>query len=131
MRIAARQIMKIAAVMALTAASASSFAQDDRRSFDDGYAAAQRADRGGPPGWMRVHVEDASYGARGRFCDARRAVHEEIRNNRGAVGVNNNLCGDPAPGAQKRLNVTYRCGDSESVRVVARENETLRLSCRR
>jgi hypothetical protein len=130
MRIAARQIMKIAAVMALTAASASAFAQDDRRSFDDGYAAAQR-DHRGPPGWMRVHVEDASYGARGRFCDARRAVHEEIRNNRGAVGVNNNLCGDPAPGAQKRLNVTYRCGDSESVRVVARENETLRLSCRR
>lgn len=134
MRIAARQIMKIAAVLALTAASTSAFAQDDRRSFDDGYAAAQRADhgdRGGPPGWMRVHVEEASYGARGRMCDARRAVHDEIRDNRGAVGVNNRLCGDPAPGLQKRLNVTYRCGDSESVRVVARENETLRLSCRR
>lgn len=134
MRIAARQIMKIAAVLALTAASTSAFAQDDRRSFDDGYAAAQRADRGdrgGPPGWMRVHVEDASYGARGRFCDARRSVHEEVRENRGAIGVNNRLCGDPAPGLQKRLNVTYRCGDSESVRVVARENETLRLSCRR
>jgi hypothetical protein len=41
------------------------------------------------------------------------------------------LCGDPARGAQKRLHIVYRCRDSEPVQVTARENETVRLSCRR
>lgn len=139
MKNATRHTARIAAVLALTVASTSAFAQDDRRSFDEGYAAGQRAEhdergeRGehrGPPGFLRVHVEAAEYGVRGRMCDARRSVHEEVERNRGAILVGNQLCGDPARGAHKLLSVTYRCGDSESVRVMAREGETLRLSCR-
>jgi hypothetical protein len=134
---ATQTILRIAAVLAFTAASTSAMAQDRR---DDGYNdgprlamqdRGDRDDRRGPPGWARVRVEEARYGARRSTCDARRAVRDEVERNRGAILVNNELCGDPARGAQKRLSVTYRCGNSESVRIVAREGETLRLSCRR
>ena len=137
MRLATQHILRVAAVLALTVASTSAFAQDDRRSFNDGYAAGQRASEGprgepgGPPGWARVRVEQADYGVRGRRCDARESVRREVMRNHGEIFVDNGLCGDPAHGAQKELSVMYRCGDSESVRVVAREGETLRLSCRR
>jgi hypothetical protein len=128
-------VMRIAAILALTAASASVFAQsaDYRRGYDDGYAAGQRdarGDRGPHRGGPRVFIEDAEYGAHGAACDARRAVRAEIERNHGSVLASNQLCGDPARGEPKRLRIVYRCGDSEAVRVIARENETLRLSCR-
>ena len=129
MSIATQHIMRIAAVLALTVASTTVMAQERRG--DDGPRMEERGDRGGPPSWARVRVEEARYGTRRGTCDARRAVRDEIERNRGAILVGNNLCGDPARGDQKRLSVTYRCGNSESVRITARENETLRLSCRR
>jgi hypothetical protein len=135
MAIKTQTIMRLAAVLALTGACASSFAQSNeyRRGYEDGFAAGQRAasEPGRRPDWGRVHVEEAMYGARGAVCDARRAVHEAIERNGGLVHVGNELCGDPARGEQKRLRIIYRCGDSEPVRTVAGENETLRLSCRR
>ena len=136
MKIPTQHIVRIAAALALVAASTSAIAQE-RRSYDDGQRVVvvddrgDRGDRRGPPGWARVRVEEARYGARRSTCDARRSVRNEVERNRGAIRVGNQLCGDPARGAQKRLSVTYRCGNSEPVRVVARENETLRLSCRR
>jgi len=136
MKLAHRHMLRIAAVLAFTAASTSAFAQsaEYRRGYEAGFAAAQRAggdDRGDRSGWGRIHIEEAEYGAHGAVCDARRAVHVEVERNNGAVLVSNQLCGDPAVGAPKRLSVVYRCGDSEPVRVVAREHETLRLGCRR
>jgi hypothetical protein len=137
MKLANRPIMRIAAVLALTAATASAFAQSGgfRPGYDDGYAAGQRAsyygDRDGPRGWGRVHVEDAVYGVRGAMCDARHAVRNAVQRNGGVVTAGNQLCGDPAYGVEKRLRIVYRCGDSEPVRAFARENETVRLSCRR
>jgi hypothetical protein len=136
MRVAKQQIVRIAAVLALSAAATSAFAQsaEYRRGFDEGFAAGQRASQGGPgprPGWERLRVEEAEYGVRGAMCDARQAVRNALDRDGGAVTANNRLCGDPARGAQKRLSIIYRCGDSEPVRVVAREEETLRLSCRR
>ena len=133
MRLSNRHILRIAAVLAFTAASTSAFAQSGeyRRGYEDGYAAAQRGDRGGPSGWGHVRVEEADYGVRGAMCDARRAVRGEVERNGGAVLAGNQLCGDPAVNAPKRLSIVYRCGDGEPVRVVAREGETLRLSCRR
>ena len=129
--------IRIAAVFALTAAATSAFAQngDTRRGFDAGYEAGQRdahEDRGGRggPRWDRVRILEAEYGARGRMCDARRAVQHEVVRNRGAIQVGNQLCGDPANGMPKRLRVVYRCHDTAPGRVVARENETLRLTCR-
>lgn len=131
-----RPALRLAAVLALTVASASAFAQsaEYRRGYDDGFAAGQRAardDRGGRPGWPRIHIEDAAYGVHGAACDARRAVWGEIERNNGSVRAGNQLCGDPARGQQKRLRVVYRCGDSDAMRAVAREGEVMRLSCRR
>ena len=131
-------ILRIAAVLALTVSASSAIAQE-RRDYDNHERVVvvdrgdrfDRDERRGPPGWARVRVEEARYGARGQMCDARRSVRDQVERNRGAIRVGNNLCGDPARGAQKRLSVVYRCGGGESVRVVARENETLRLSCRR
>lgn len=135
MTFASRHIMRIAAVLALTAASTSAFAQsaEYRRGYDEGYAAGQREAGGGHgqrSDWNRVHVEEAEYGAQGAMCDARRAVRD-LADRNGPVLASNQLCGDPARGAQKRLRVIYRCGDSAPVRVVAREGETLHLNCRR
>jgi hypothetical protein len=135
MNIAHRNIMRIATVLALTAASTSVFAQsaEYRRGYEAGYEAglqAARDDRGGRPGWNRLHIEEAEYGVRGSVCNARRGVRDEIERT-GVVVAHNELCGDPAPGEQKRLRIVYRCGDSEPVRVFAREGETLRLRCRR
>jgi hypothetical protein len=131
-------ILRIAAVLALTVSATSAIAQE-RRGYDDNERVVvvergdrfDRDERRGPPGWARVRVEEARYGARGQMCDARRSVRDQVERNRGTIRVGNNLCGDPARGAQKRLSVTYRCGGGESVRIMARENETLRLSCRR
>lgn len=137
MTIAHRTVLRIAAILALTAATTTAFAQsgDERRGFQEGYAAAQRDvhaerdERGGPP-WARVRIIEAEYGARGAMCDARRSVQHEAERNRGAIHVGNQLCGDPAGGVPKHLRVVYRCTDSAPARVVARENETLRLRCR-
>ena len=136
MTLATQHILRIAAVLALTAASASAFAQNDeyRRGYAEGYAAGQRAahdDRGNSRGWARVRVEEAEYGVRGAMCDAREAVRNEVEHNDGNVRASNRLCGDPARGAQKFLRIVYRCGDSEPMRVSTREGESLRLNCRR
>jgi hypothetical protein len=141
MKLAHPTIRRIAAALALTAAATSAFAQEGpRRAFDAGYEAGQRdarvddrgdrGDRGGPP-WTRIRIMEAEYGARGRMCDARRGVRQEVERNRGSINVGNQLCGDPANGMPKRLRVVYRCTDSAPARVVARENETLRLRCGR
>lgn len=136
MKLAHPTILRIAAALALTAAATSAFAQNgDRRSFDAGYEAGQRDsrdDRGGPrgPRWDRVRIVEAEYGARGRMCDARRAVQRDVVRNRGTIQVDNGLCGDPAGNVPKRLRVVYRCHDTAPARVVAREGETLRLTCR-
>jgi hypothetical protein len=139
---ATQHILRIAAVLALTAASTSAMAQERRydEGYNDGprlamqdrdYRDDHRDERRGPPGWARVRVEEARYGARGSVCNARQAVRDSVERNRGEIRVGNDLCGDPARGAQKRLSVVYRCGNSESVRIAAREGEILRLSCRR
>jgi hypothetical protein len=135
MNIAHKNIIRLAAVLALTAASTSAFAQsaEYRRGYDEGYAAGQRDardDRGGNSPWGRLHIEQAEYGARSATCDARREVREQAMRNRANIEVNHQLCGDPAPGEQKRLRLVYRCGDSASARAIAREGERLRLNCR-
>lgn len=142
MKNARQHLIRVATVLALIGASSAAFAQsaEYRRGYDDGYAAGQRDardDRGGPGGpggpvaWGRVHIEEAEYGVRGATCNARRGVRDQLERNRGNIEVNNQLCGDPAPGEQKRLRLVYRCGDSAPARVVAREGERLRLNCRR
>ena len=127
-----QNIQRIAFVLALTAASSSAFAQsaEYRRGYDDGYAAGQRDARdGGRGGRDRLTIEEASYGVRGAMCDARRAVRQEAERNGGQVTAGNHLCGDPRRNTEKRLTITYRCGNDRPTQISARENETLRLSC--
>jgi hypothetical protein len=137
MQFSKQHIVRVAAILALSAASTSAFAQsaEYRRGYEDGFAAGQRAaqgDRGGRgQGWGRMHIEEAVYGARGAMCDARQAVRQEVDRSGGTVVVGNHLCGDPIRRVEKRLTIVYRCGDDAPVRISARENETLRLSCRR
>jgi hypothetical protein len=133
MKIAHRNIIRIATVLALSAASTSVFAQsaEYRRGYEAGYEAGLRAAGGdGQSRLGRLHIEEAEYGVRGSVCNARRGVRDEIERT-GVVVAHNELCGDPAPGEQKRLRIIYRCGDGEPVRAFAREGETLRLRCRR
>jgi hypothetical protein len=129
-----RNIMRIATVLALTAASTSAFAQsaEYRRGYDAGYAAGQRAAQndGRRPARLRVSVQEAEYGAHGRSCDPVSRVSKEIHRT-GEVVVRNELCGDPAPGEEKRLRIVYRCGNGEPMRAVAHEGETLRPRCGR
>ncbi|MGB9108289.1 MAG: hypothetical protein WCC39_06345 [Telluria sp.] len=129
-----RNIMRFAAVLALTAATTSAFAQsaEYRRGYDDGFAAGQRAARndGRSPARLRVRIDKAEYGARGGSCDPTFHVSKEIERTGGAV-VSNEMCGDPAPGEPKRLRIVYRCGNSEPMRAVAREGETLHPRCGR
>jgi hypothetical protein len=136
MNIAHRHIIRIAAVLALTAASTSAFAQsaEYRRGYDEGYAAGMRAaggDRDGRPGrGGGLRIDEAEWGIRGAACDAREGVRRELDRN-GFVKAHNDLCGDPAPRQEKRLRVIYRCGDGAPTRAVAMEGQTMRLSCRR
>lgn len=144
MRLAHHTSLRVAAVLAAVlasgAASTPAFAQsaEYRRGYEDGFAAGQRAaydnrgDRGGRGGdWGRIRVDEARYGARGAVCDARRAVRQEAERNGGVVVAGNHLCGDPAYKVPKRLDVVYRCGNDAPIRVAAREDDTLRLDCRR
>jgi len=129
-----QHIQRIALVLALTAASTSAFAQsaDYRRGYDDGYAAGQRDARnggGGGHGRGGLTIEEATYGTRGAMCDARRAVRQEAERNGGLVRAGNHLCGDPKRNTEKRLTITYRCGNDRPSQISARENDTLRLSC--
>jgi len=135
MKLAHRHFLRLAAMAVLAAASASSFAQsaEYRRGYEDAYRESMRVprdERDGRGGWGRLHIEEAEYGLRGASCNARRGVRHEIERT-GVVVAHNDLCGDPAPGEQKRLRIIYRCGDSEPMRAFAREGQTLRLRCRR
>lgn len=137
MRNARQHFFCFTAILALTTTSISAFGQsnDYRRGYDDGYAAAQHAMHDGHgrpgPGWNGIRIEEAEYGARGAICDARPMVQNQVEQNGGNVLASNQLCGDPARGQGKHLRIVYRCGDSEPIRVIASENEMLRLSCRR
>ena len=89
------------------------------------------------PGYGQVHgpltirVTGASYGA-GRQCDATQALRRACDGHRScAVGVSNNLCGDPVPGTRKGISVEYFCEghDGGGRRASAPENRDVYLSC--
>ena len=130
---------RIVAVLALTAASTSAFAQsaDYRRGYDEGYAAGQRdsrgdrGDRGDRGRRMGCPHRAGRLRQRRGMCNARRAVRDMVERGDNTIPVGNQLCGDPAVSTQKRLAVVYRCGNSQPVRASASEGETLRLGCRR
>ncbi len=67
-------------------------------------AAAIAEARGG------IEILDAYYGAGRRYCTATDVVAQECDfQSRCSIAVDNNLCGDPARGVDKTLDVHYRC----------------------
>lgn len=104
-----------------------------RRGYDDGYAAGYRRalEEGSRPPVVitpappppvpvqpvaprpngPINVTRAFYGSPSRSCDATRFVARQANGRLTAnVGVTNEMCGDPAPGSRKQLEVTYTCG---------------------
>lgn len=127
--------LSVLAFVMLGALSAPAFSQSTeyRRGYDQGYRdGAEAATAQAQPGGMgRIVLIDAIYGTRGATCDALGTIQQNSGRRRHLeVNVNNDLCGDPAPRQQKRLSITYRCGDGPEKRVVGREGSVLVMSCR-
>ncbi len=129
-----KQILCALLLAAASMACSSAFAQSQeyRRGYDQGYRdgseAQSHADHGDAG---RIIIEEAHYGAReAGFCDAREAIQRSIGWRRHFdVLVNNALCGDPAHGVHKHLEIRYRCGNSQPARTEAPEDAVIALSC--
>ncbi len=114
-----------------------------RRGFDDGYARGYRkaleenrapaAVAPAPPPPPRatgpIAISGAVYGTSSKNCDATRYVARRANGKRSySFEVSNEMCGDPARGDRKELNVTYICG-SLAKTVSAYEHRTIYLDC--
>jgi hypothetical protein len=128
-------VAAIALAAPLTAVHAQS--AEYRRGYDEGYRAGMDAARGGEGrgegggGRRRIIIEDAVYGDRDGACDARPAVQTMVDRQRDPlIRADNRLCGDPARGRAKSLEITYRCGDGRMLRTSIREDTQAVLICR-
>ena len=119
--------------VALGVLSATAFAQSNeyRRGYDQGYrdGAEAQSQQNGSPG--RILIEDAIYGTREASCNVRDAIQQAVGRRRNITFIaNNELCGDPAPGRSKRLDIRYRCGDGPELSARTREGGSVTLNCR-
>ena len=149
--------MRAIAFAALLVFTATAFAQRSERDvYDDGYKAgfkegyakgfkeglaegekraagyappppAPPPPKAGPNGPIRI--QGAFYGTPSKNCNATHwlARHADGRVN-ASVDVENKICGDPAPGQRKSLEVTYLCGTFPKS-ASAFEHRTLYLDC--
>jgi hypothetical protein len=117
-----------------------------RRGYDDGFSAGYRkgqdeSRRNGPlpaappPAAAPprptgpITVSTAYYGTSSKSCDATRWVARRANGRRTAsFEVTNDMCGDPARGDRKQLEVTYVCG-SIAKTASANEHRTVYLDC--
>src|SRR4051812_35727433 len=77
-----------------------------------------------------IHVTGAYYGTSSRNCDATRFLARRADGKRYySFEVTNEICGDPAHGDRKSLEVTYRCGGVGKT-ASANEHRTIYLECR-
>ena len=90
--------------------------------------------RGGQQGSYRderrneLVISNATYGANGRAVDLTQQLRSMVRDNRLAVKVTNELCGncDPAPRINKNLSVTYSVNGRQQ-RINVREGDYLQI----
>ena len=142
-----------AAILAalLVAAAGSAFADDEERprdpreayregyqrgyedGFDRGYrkakeearAAAAQAPRPTGP----ITISSARYGTTSKGCDATRYVARRANGKQSySFEVSNEMCGDPAHGDRKELQVSYICG-SLAKSASANEHRNIYLDC--
>ena len=117
-----------------------------RRGYDDGFSAGYRkgqdeSRRNGPPPSAPppaaapprptgpITVSTAYYGPASKSSDAPRWVARRANGRRTAsFEVTNDMCGDPARGDRKQLEVTYVCG-SIAKTASANEHRTVYLDC--
>jgi len=113
-----------------------------RRGYDDGFAAGYRKaleeGRAAPPPAAApppprptgpITVSTAYYGTPSKSCDATRWVARRVNGRRTAsFEVANEMCGDPARGDRKQLEVTYVCGTIAKT-ASAYEHRTIYLDC--
>ena len=76
-----------------------------------------------------IYISRAVYGSGSKICDATRWARSRANGRQTAsLDVTNNICGDPAPGARKSLDVTYVCG-SIAKTASANEHRSITLDC--
>ncbi|WP_151633283.1 hypothetical protein [Noviherbaspirillum aerium] len=131
-----QQLLCAAGLVTLSMVSAIAHAQsaEYRRGYDQGYRdglEAQRRQQHHSQSRLPIEIEDAQYGVRGASCDARTQIQQAVGwRQHVSIAVNNNLCGDPVPGVQKRLRLTYRCNNGEVFEVRGPEGGAITLDCR-
>ena len=108
-----------------------------QRGYEDGFergyrkaqeeARAETAQPARPTG--PIVVSGARYGTSSRSCDATRYVARRANGKRSdSFEVSNDMCGDPAHGERKLLEVTYICG-SLAKSASANEHRDIYLDC--
>jgi hypothetical protein len=76
-----------------------------------------------------IRVLSARYGSRRGACNAAPAVAQKCNGrDRCRIEADNSLCGDPAYGEQKQLEITYACGRGQR-NAVGREGARIELHC--
>jgi len=76
-----------------------------------------------------IRVAGAFYGTMSRTCDATRYVTRQSDGKKThSFTVHNEMCGDPARGERKSLEVRFWCGEVART-ATAREHQTIYLSC--
>ena len=114
-----------------------------RKGYDDGFARgyakameearAVAAPPPPPPAPPRstgpIAVSGAVYGTSSKNCDATRFVARRANGKRTySFEVTNEMCGDPAHGDRKELDITYICG-TIAKSATAYEHRTIYLDC--
>ena len=110
------------------------YAQGYKEGFDAGYRKAA-AEQGSAPvvqsQGFPIAMQVATYGPDGSRdrCDATHYVRRKANGQRSAsVDITNQMCGDPAPGKRKGVEITYMCG-SVAKTAAAYEHRSAYLYC--
>jgi hypothetical protein len=101
----------------------------DKRAAAAANAAAAAAAEASKRPTGPITVSSAVYGTSSKSCNAMRYVAPKANGKRTAsIDVTNNMCGDPAYGERKSLEITYICG-SVAKTASAYEHRTAYLDC--
>lgn len=105
------------------------FEKGYRKAMDEGRAPPPAAPAPPPRSTGPITISGAVYGTSSKNCDATRFVARRANGKRTySFEVTNDMCGDPARGDRKSLDVTYICG-TIAKSATANEHRTIYLDC--